>query len=189
MSRNRKKRWKPRKPSSANKAKILIALQSAINSGNLSGKDVSAALSLLGKLKRNGSLSPRQWGYAKGISARGGKFPKTSKPQFLYAITDGDMIKLGMSRNVEKRRANLQSSNPKELFVLWEQYVGICSDKAKRAESQLHKKCRNFHIRGEWFKSTCFPLVRSFKYEDDNISEQKENEAELEIVQEANRRI
>jgi len=83
--------------------------------------------------------------------------------QYLYAISDGTNVKLGRSNNIKKRMSALQTSNSKKLVLLWEKYTGRDVYRAEAAEKQLHRHCREYKIRGEWFNSQCMLLVANFK--------------------------
>lgn len=82
---------------------------------------------------------------------------------WLYAITDGQDIKLGFSSNVNKRLKNLQTSQAGDLVVLWKYYTGKGRGCALAAEKCLHRYCKEFKIRGEWFSLDCMELVQDFK--------------------------
>ena len=64
--------------------------------------------------------------------------------------TNNHLIKIGMSKNVESRRKNLQASNPHPLLI-----VGLsnsCSEKlARYIERSLHLHYAKCSLRGEWF--------------------------------------
>lgn len=88
--------------------------------------------------------------------------PSESKKYYVYVISDGSNIKIGMSNNVEARLKNLQTSNSSELLVVWKYYTGRCSKEAAKVEKMLHRACKEHHIRGEWFKMDGLPIVKSF---------------------------
>lgn len=81
---------------------------------------------------------------------------------YLYAISDGVSIKLGMSSNVQNRLKALQTSNSSQLVVLWKYYAADNSKGAIQAERKLHTACKKYKIRGEWFKYECLDVVRQF---------------------------
>ena len=64
--------------------------------------------------------------------------------------TNNHLIKIGMSKHVEKRKKDLQTSNPHPLYV-----VGLsrfCSEKlARYIEQSLHLHYAKYSLRGEWF--------------------------------------
>lgn len=55
-------------------------------------------------------------------------------------------VKIGFTKDVEKRRRNLQSENPHELKIL-----GVC-DGDRSVERHYHSVFKKLHIRGEWFQ-------------------------------------
>ncbi len=90
------------------------------------------------------------------------KKPEAVKKHYLYAISNGDQIKLGMSSNVNKRLKAMQTASPAELVVLWKYYIANTPTDAVKIEKKLHKACKQFHIRGEWFTKECIETVNSF---------------------------
>lgn len=79
---------------------------------------------------------------------------KTSK--FLYIIEDNDdrRYKIGITNNVEKRIAQLQTGNPNELeyVAYFHSEIGdILGLEIKYLERFLHKNYADKNIRGEWF--------------------------------------
>lgn len=71
----------------------------------------------------------------------------TTKSQDVYLITDGEYVKVGIAKNVQNRRNELQTSNPKTLRIAATiEYGGI------ELEHKLHTKYAKYHARGEWFK-------------------------------------
>jgi hypothetical protein len=90
------------------------------------------------------------------------KKPAVVKKHYLYAISNGQEIKLGMSSNVNGRLKALQTSSPSELVLLWKYYVASTPKDAIKIEKMLHRACKQFHIRGEWFTMDCIETVNSF---------------------------
>lgn len=68
----------------------------------------------------------------------------------VYFISDGEYIKIGMSYNVEKRLAALQTSNPRALKLLRTILVPN-EDWARYLEQELHKHFGEKRVAGEWF--------------------------------------
>lgn len=65
----------------------------------------------------------------------------------VYFITNGENIKIGYSKNINKRLKQLNTGNDKKLYILG--YIQGDKDK----EKEIHKKFSKFRIRsnGEWF--------------------------------------
>ena len=168
---SKKNKWKRKsfKRPYSEKELLLAKLHKNLTSGKIEGKDKAVAHSLIKyHLQRNG-LSPSQWDYADAIIKRSEDLDKPKQleeKQYLYGITDGDMIKLGMSNNIKKRLAGLQTSNPKTLRIKWEYYTGRSSKVARSLEKKLHRRCKKYLARGEWFKIECFDLVKTFRGQD-----------------------
>lgn len=66
----------------------------------------------------------------------------------VYAITDGECIKIGISKDVRSRIKELQTGNPRNL-VLWGEFDADGSDEV--VEAELHLKLAGHRVRGEWF--------------------------------------
>lgn len=90
------------------------------------------------------------------------KKPAVVKKHYLYAISNGQEIKLGMSSDVNKRLKALQTSSPSELVLLWKYYIANTPKDAIKIEKMMHRSCSQFHIRGEWFTMDCIRTVNSF---------------------------
>ncbi len=90
------------------------------------------------------------------------KKPAVVKKHYLYAISNGDQIKLGMSSDVNKRLKTMQTASPAELVLLWKYYIANTPADAIKIEKMLHRACKQFHIRGEWFERECIDTVNSF---------------------------
>lgn len=69
---------------------------------------------------------------------------------YVYFISDGEYVKIGISRNVKSRLSGLQTSNPKQLSLL-HQIECIDSDYASLLEQAFHRNFDNFCVSGEWF--------------------------------------
>ena len=81
--------------------------------------------------------------------------PKECKNYIYFAIcragknpSKNDKVKIGISRNPEKRISNLQTGSPYDIFIWYKFPV----KSAKIMERNLHEKFKYFRIKGEWFK-------------------------------------
>lgn len=91
------------------------------------------------------------------------------KPKnYVYFISDGQYIKIGVAKNPDKRLSELQTGNPRKLKVICKIPVG--SDReAFDLESRLHFEYQAFAKSGEWFNILDHILVDEFikKFGDD----------------------
>lgn len=69
---------------------------------------------------------------------------------YVYYITDGEYIKIGVAENVKKRLSHIQTGNPRPLSVICAIPVPCKSD-AYALESRLHNEYAMFARCGEWF--------------------------------------
>jgi len=76
---------------------------------------------------------------------------RKKRKHFVYAINDGHNVKIGYAVNPRKRLADLQVASP-SLLKLESQIECENSATARKVERDLHRACRRFHIRGEWFE-------------------------------------
>lgn len=181
MSKRNKWKKKSFKKGLSEKQKLMAKLHKMVNSGNVDEKDRSVASSLITWYLRRHGLSPAQWDYA-DVMIRRYEDVKNSKQedkkQYLYGISDGAMIKLGMSCNPKARIKELQTSNPKDLKMIWDYYTGRCVKTARSLEKKLHRRCKRYRARGEWFSIDCFHLVKTFRGQD----EKKMHDHDIEIM-------
>lgn len=71
---------------------------------------------------------------------------KPEPKSWVYFITDGEAIKVGWAKNVERRLWLLQTSHHKPLSVL----RTLRGDRV--LEKQFHRRWKEHRIRGEWFR-------------------------------------
>ena len=72
-------------------------------------------------------------------------------PAYLYFVTDGSYVKIGVATDVSKRMASLQTGNPKKLLLLMKfRFSYSCS--AYSAETYFHNQFHLNHFNGEWFR-------------------------------------
>lgn len=69
---------------------------------------------------------------------------------FVYFVSDGVYVKIGVAKDPLKRLGDLQVANPLELCILCQ--IPCKNDKSAHSmEKKLHHEYRKRHIRGEWF--------------------------------------
>jgi hypothetical protein len=61
----------------------------------------------------------------------------------VYLIEDGNVCKIGVSKNPYKRLKSIKTSRP---------YAILVAHSRNFTESQLHKKYKQYNIGGEWFR-------------------------------------
>lgn len=77
---------------------------------------------------------------------------------FVYFITDGEYVKIGVATNVEKRLKGLQTANARKLSVLY----SYPSAWPYVEESKWHEQYKDRHVRNEWFD-----ILDEFTIQDD----------------------
>lgn len=77
----------------------------------------------------------------------------------VYFISDGEFVKIGKAKDVNRRVRELQTANPRKLTIL---KVIECKDEktAFDLEHFFHQQFKLFKCKGEWFD---FRLERSMK--------------------------
>jgi len=142
---------------------LLVNLKKLIEKGSPSEDQKEKAQSLIRWYMANHFFTPAQMKLGKALTVK--KIIKKNKSkQFVYAISDGTNIKLGMSNNVGERLKALQTSNSNKLTIAWKYFVSYDPQGARDAEKLLHKACLKYAIRGEWFKPECMEIVKSFDH-------------------------
>ena len=87
---------------------------------------------------------------------------ETSPKSFVYLITDGNFVKIGVADNIKNRLNGIQTGNPNKCKV-------ICaipckdSNSAFSLERKLHWEYRLRKKRGEWYDLITYIDVESFK--------------------------
>ncbi len=91
---------------------------------------------------------------------------------YVYFITDGEYIKIGISNNVASRFHALRTSNPKPLEIL---HTIECKDsfEAHGMERNLHKLFKDFRAAGEWFKIEWATIQAKLEMAEQNIEAPK----------------
>jgi len=69
-----------------------------------------------------------------------------SKKLNIYFISDGDYVKIGVTKNCLTRLKQLQVDNPNELRLLG------CFKGDYKLEKKIHRQFKESWVRGEWFK-------------------------------------
>jgi len=155
MSRRKKKKYK-----AGGNEKLLIQLQ-ALTAKPCSDREM--ATSLLRWYLSNQYWSPKQVSLVRSLVYRNkDKPPEKALKYHLYAIGDGECVKLGVSTNIGNRLNSMQTGHPKKLRVLWKFYIGRERKPAYSAEKKLHRLCKKHKLRGEWFKGECMTVVNQF---------------------------
>ena len=158
MSKVKKKKYK----SNLSYEEIIIVKLKAFSMAKSTGHDDrQKAVSLIKWYQINNYLTAAQKQLANKLTYVKKK-PAVVKKHYLYAISNGQQIKLGMSSNVKGRLKALQTSSPSELVILWSYYIANTPAEAIKIEKKLHRACKQFHIRGEWFGMECIGTVNKF---------------------------
>ena len=102
--------------------------------------------------------------------------PKTlEKRHYLYALSDGEYIKIGMSCDIDKRIKTLQTGSPRDLKKVWASYAGEDNKVARKQERKLHRALKPYHVTGEWFNPECMDIVNGWRVR--NLDAKHEEEA------------
>lgn len=81
---------------------------------------------------------------------------------FVYFVSDGEYIKIGISNNMKSRLSQLQTGNPKKLEVLC--LIPVKNEiSAKKLEQKLHIVYQRFSVCGEWFDILRFLRLDDFR--------------------------
>jgi predicted GIY-YIG superfamily endonuclease len=84
---------------------------------------------------------------------------------YILEVRDSSLFKIGVTKDIEKRLSQLQTSNPYE-FYLWGFYV---TAKHRELENLLHKKFHLKRYKREWFKLSHDELTQACSFAADFI--------------------
>lgn len=87
---------------------------------------------------------------------------------YLYVVTDGEHIKIGISQNVESRLSTLQVGNTRKLHLSLTVDCGNVEN-AARLERLLHIRYAEFRESGEWFRMSATVVISDMKFVADAI--------------------
>ena len=71
---------------------------------------------------------------------------------YIYLIRQGDSnyYKIGMSKNPKNRLKDFQVASPQKLTL---KHISECENaEPNQQEASLHKKFKEYHVRGEWYR-------------------------------------
>lgn len=171
----RKKRYKPEGTDT-----LLIKLERITRKP---GSDREMAGSLVRWHLTHKYWTPKQRTLARALVHRS----KTETPEkpvkyHLYAIGDGECVKLGLSNNVGRRLNDMQTGHPKKLKVLWKFFVGRERTPAYKAEKKLHRFCKKYKVRGEWFRGDCMTIVEQFSLKEKITMENEQEQHDMSLL-------
>lgn len=66
---------------------------------------------------------------------------------YVYFISDGDYVKIGVATHVNERLRQLQTGNPRKLTLI----KVLKSEKPYELENNLHDIFEKYRVNGEWF--------------------------------------
>lgn len=78
---------------------------------------------------------------------------------YVYLITDGDFLKVGISKDPVTRLKGLQTANARKLSLV-QTSKRMSREDAAQWEAQLHEKYKDSRVQGEWFSES---ILRSIK--------------------------
>ena len=115
---------------------------------------------------RHGYLTVRMKDQAKEIIDREWeniKPKRLQKTHYLYAISNGQYIKVGMSSCIDRRIKALQTASPTKLTRVWACYAGENDKEARKHEKKLHRALKRYAVGGEWFGPQCMSVVDGWR--------------------------
>jgi len=85
------------------------------------------------------------------------KKKRPKKQEYLYILSCGDLLKIGVTNNIEERIKTLQTGNPQQIIL---EHIEQRNE-AYKIETYLHQQFQSFHVRGEWYKGLTVRDIRS----------------------------
>lgn len=137
------------------------------------GENAETARSLISWYMVNQSWSPKQVFLVKRLcntqEILSVQKKQLKKKYNLYALSDGESIKIGISTHIGKRMKAIQTGHPKRLNCVWRFYTGTNKKHGYDMERKLHRVCKSHKLVGEWFDIKALELVNDFTCERSNI--------------------
>lgn len=99
---------------------------------------------------------------------------RINKRHYLYAISDGEYIKIGMSSSIKKRIRTLQTGSARPLKQVWQCYAGEDDKEARGCEKKLHRAIKRYAVSGEWFKPDCMSIVDGWRVRSLNAKQEED---------------
>jgi len=92
---------------------------------------------------------------------------KTAKNAYVYLISDGVNIKIGVSQNPSNRLKTMQTGNASKLELLWSK----CYMNPYAVEASIHNMHFQNHVIGEWFNlsSSSIEEVKNTEWKDEEL--------------------
>lgn len=90
------------------------------------------------------------------------KIDRRREKHYVYAISDGAFVKIGLAVDPVKRLADLQVASP-SILKLEAKIECFRYSHASKLEKQLHRACKKYHIRGEWFDMDALCVFDEFR--------------------------
>lgn len=81
---------------------------------------------------------------------------KEKNPGFVYIISDGTNIKVGVANNVNRRLKSLQTGNPNTLTLEFSEY----RNQPYKLETYLHQQLAKYRTKGEWYHGITVQEIR-----------------------------
>ena len=111
------------------------------------------------------------------------------KRHYLYAISDGEFVKIGYSVNPNDRLRKMQTSNCRKLCLIWDCYVSENDKEAATQEKKLHRAIKKYHVRGEWHKKECMSIVESWVVKTRSANQERKGVKENQVLDDEFNRI
>lgn len=90
------------------------------------------------------------------------------RPDYLYVATDGELMKIGISDNPERRRGQLGPNT--KLVKFWHRTCPVVRDVEAYIKDRFHDRCAH----GEWFavseEEMMREAARAVRIEDDDLA-------------------
>ena len=200
MSKSKKPWWKEK-----DKIAVIDHIQFiARNAESLVHR--SDAQGFLDYFVRNGYMTPYM--RSRGLELTKLLFPERLKEHskrgketigkhYLYAISNGEHIKVGYSLNPKDRVKKLKTASPKPLKLVWQSLCGYSNREALSEEKKLHRRLKKHHVSGEWFEHDCIIICRNWRikymeskkdrWTEKMTDEQANIELDLEMLEQLNK--
>lgn len=82
---------------------------------------------------------------------------------YLYAISNGQHVKVGFSVNPKRRIATIQTGSALKAKLEWMKLCAYNDKDAYKQEAKLHRRLKPMLVRGEWFELGALGVCKSWR--------------------------
>ena len=116
------------------------------------------ASNLLRTYRTKGDLSAKQWEWVHIMAKKVGQ----ATEHFVYAVSGGGRVKIGLAKDPDRRLKSLQTGNADKLSIAGAIRCKTRAE-ARTLERRIHVACSRHRLQGEWFADPSLDTFAQFE--------------------------